>query len=578
MSETETGIETGTETNPFDRDHYDYSSWFFWVEASAEQQAEQLAQQKEFLRLRPDSSIGERCFLSPLAAIQVETLTLGRSSYISGHAYLTGTLQTGPNCTINPFCVIRGNIRLGHSVRIGAHTSMLAFNHTITDPDLPVFKQPTSQRGITIGDDVWIGSHVMVLDGITIGDRAVVGAGSIVTKDVPAGAIVAGNPATVRKWRVPELAPREASHAAAAEPVLAEQVRGFDRMVREQAERVLARSWDAGLGRYVDAPGSAPSVRAHCDAVEVAAYLTGQVPPQLTREEHIAWLRGLQDPISGMIAELDASGRPGPTVTDLSVDDAHYHVLCVGYALDVLGSSVAHPIHAVDRLGADGLVELLDSLPWRGSPWRSSNVADMLGTALLWNTRAGSPHSAATAAGLFGWLHTRVDPRTGMWGTDDPRSGRLETVNGFYRTSRGSFAQFGLPLPHPERVVDTVLAHADDARYFAPDRQNACNVLDVAHPLWLAGRTGGYRQDEIRRVAARLLTDALSHWRPGEGFAFAAESGTGRDPLAETPGLRGTEMWLAIVWYLADLLGISRSLSYRPGGIHRPEPAASLVR
>ncbi|SEE67711.1 acyltransferase [Ruania alba] len=563
------------QANPFDRDHYDYSSWFFWAQASEEQKQEQLAQQEQFLRSRPDSSIGERCFISPLAAVQVERLALGRSCYISGHAYLTGTLETGPNCTINPFCVVRGTIRLGHSVRIGAHTSMLAFNHTITDPDVPVFKQPISQRGITIGDDVWIGSHVMVLDGITIGDRAVVGAGSIVTKDVPAGAIVAGNPATVRKWRVAELEPQPTASAPAGEPTLAQELRTFDERARGQAEEILDRSWNRSLERFVDAPGRPPTVRAHCDAIEVAAYLTGEVPPQLSREAHVSWLQGLQDPGSGMIAELDASGRPGPAVTDLSVGEAHYHVLCVGYALEVLGSRFAYPIHAVDRLGADGLIELLDGLPWQGTPWRSSNTADMLGTALLWNTRAAAPRAATTAAGLFGWLHTHVDPATGMWGTDDPRSGRLQTVNAFYRTSRGSFAQFGLPLPHPERVVDTVLAHAQDARYFASDRQNACNVLDVAHPLWLASGRSGYRRDEIRQVARGLLADALTHWQQ-HGFAFAAASGTGRDPVAETPGLQGTEMWLAIIWYLADLLEVSNALSYRPGGVHRPEPAGSL--
>lgn len=45
--------------------------------------------------------------------------------------------------------------------------------------------------------------------------------------------------------------------------------------------------------------------------------------------------------------------------------------------------------------------------------------------------------------------------------------------------------------------------------------------------------------------------------------------------LAETePGLQGTEMWLAIAWYLADLLGVSDALGYRPRGVHRPEPSS----
>lgn len=54
---------------------------------------------------------------------------------------------------------------------------------------------------ISVGDDVWIGSHAIILSGITIGNGAVVGAGSVVTKDVPPYAIVAGNPARIIKYR-----------------------------------------------------------------------------------------------------------------------------------------------------------------------------------------------------------------------------------------------------------------------------------------------------------------------------------------------------------------------------------------
>ena len=77
-----------------------------------------------------------------------------------------------------------------------------------------------------------------------------------------------------------------------------------------------------------------------------------------------------------------------------------------------------------------------------------------------------------------------------MWGSATAERGLLPVVNGFYRASRGTFAQFGTPLPYPERVIDTVLRHARDPRWFAPVARNACNVLDVAHPLWLARGSG----------------------------------------------------------------------------------------
>ncbi|GAB2608518.1 acyltransferase [Pseudactinotalea suaedae] len=574
--------DAATAANPFDRNHFDYSPWSFWGEATEAEQEAQLELQRRFVGSGvADVELGEQCFISPLAAVQVERLVLGTRSYIAGHAYVTGSLVTGEHCTINTSAVVRGDVTLGHAVRIGAHTSLLAFNHTMTDPDVPVFRQPMSQRGITIGDDVWIGSHVVVLDGVTIGDRAVVAAGSVVTKDVPAGAIVAGNPAQVKKWRVPALAPEPQVPTAGvgADATLTDELRAFMRTARADAESVLARSWEPSIadGRYLAAPAGAPTVRAHCDAIEIAAYLTGDVPSQLSKDEHVRRLLSLQHPGSGMIASFDERGQLQEPVLGVRDGQANYHVLCVGYALDLLGERFAHPITAVENLGADGVLAELDALPWDGRAWSGGHGVDMYGTALLWNRRHGTPGHAATAAALFGWLSTNVDPTTGMWGKPAPDSGDLEIVNGFYRASRGSYAQFGVPLPYRERVIDTVLRHAQDARFFAPDRQNACNVLDVAHPLWLAGRDLDYRRAEIQALATRLLRNAIAHWRPGEGFSFAVPSGTGRDPVAETPALQGTEMWLAIVWLLADLLGMSTVLGYRPGGIHRPEPADRLL-
>ena len=54
-------------------------------------------------------------------------------------------------------------------------------------------------KSVIIGKNVWIGTHAVILPGVTIGDRAVIGAGSIVTKDVPANSVAVGNPAKVIK-------------------------------------------------------------------------------------------------------------------------------------------------------------------------------------------------------------------------------------------------------------------------------------------------------------------------------------------------------------------------------------------
>jgi len=302
------------------------------------------------------------------------------------------------------------------------------------------------------------------------------------------------------------------------------------------------------------------------------------VPGQLSAEEHIGRLSGLQDPKSGLVPEF---GEPLPVADAdgfIGEGAALYHVLCVGYALDLLGPGLPHPVGGVRDMTARQLVDRLEGLPWRTGAWGAGAWVDSWATAAHWNLRHGH-HGDATPESLFGWLLTRADPWTGMWGSPSPEDGRLQVVNGYYRLTRGSFAQFGLPLPHPERVVDAVLDHTRDARYFGAGRENACNVLDVAHPLWLCTRqlgpgAGGYRSAEIHDWAERQLATVLPRWQHGLGFGF----GPGTAGPGPEPGLQGTEMWLAIIWYLADLLGRTDELGYRPRGIHRPEPARQGIR
>ncbi|MFF9810846.1 acyltransferase [Streptomyces coeruleorubidus] len=590
---------------------FDHCPWLYAEHASQRQRAAQERRRKRLLGTAGSVRLGEGCFVAETAAVYPDILHLGDRSYIAAHAYVTGDVRTGADCTVNPFTVVRGTVTLGDGVRIGAHSSLLAFNHG-TSPELPVHQQPVTSRGITIGDDVWIGSHVVVVDGVTIGDHCVVGAGAVVTKDLPAWTVAAGNPARrIRDRREPRGAsqgaevpggaapgaaasgraaagprrrpaaepptgpPRGAPHPAVDErepSALAGDLSAFAIAARAQAADLLDRCRQPGTGRYVDRPGAEPTVRAHCDAVEIAQLLLGEAPPHLPAAEHAARLRALQDPVTGLVPEYGAS-PPVPGPAGLPEDGASaYHVLCVGYALDLLGSSFAHPVHTVRTTTADRLVRHLADLPWRDRAWHAGAWVDSWSTAAHWNLRLGTEAAALGALeALFGWLHTHADPWTGMWGSPTPESGRLQMVNGCYRLIRGSFARFGLPVPYAERVIDTVLDHARDPRHFAPGRENACNVLDVIHPLWLCARQTSHRAEEARSWAASRLTAALRRWHPGRGFPFGPTpdgTGPGREP-----GLQGTEMWLAIVWLLADLVGLADVLGYRPLGIHRPEPA-----
>ncbi|MBB5778932.1 acyltransferase [Nonomuraea jabiensis] len=539
---------------------FDFCPWLYWDHATEEDRRAQESHLEE-LRTRFDLKAG-KVFVSPLAAVHADRLRMGDHCYIAAHAYVTHDVVMGDDCTVNPYAVVRGNIVLGNAVRIGAHTSLLGFNHG-TAPDRPVFRQPTTSKGIRIGDDVWIGSNVVVLDGVTIGDHAVVGAGAVVTKDVPAWAMVAGNPARrIRDRRSPAGGgPSAAGSGGDLEGLLA----GFAARAREQAQDVLGRCWTGE--RYVDRPDAPPTVRAWCDAVEIADLLLDGPLPTPAREEIVAFLRDRQDPATGLVPEVDASEPP-------SLDGiSAYHVLCVGYALDLLGTRFRHPVHAVANVDSQQLIASLDALDWERNAWTAGSWVDAFGTGLHRNLADFGVRGELET--LYGWLLTRCSQAHGMWGEPDPDAGWLQVVNGFYRLTRGTFAQFGVPVPYPERAVDTVLAQARDPRYFGPDTGNACNVLDVIHPLWLLGRQTRHRREEGAAWAREHLVRAVGGWHDGAGLSFALTRGSG---AARTPGLQGTEMWLAIIWLLADYLGVSDALGYRPRGIHRPEPAARLPR
>ena len=92
---------------------------------------------------------------------------------------------------------------MGKDVLIAAFTYIAAGgNHIYEDKTVPIRKQGfISRGGVTLGDDVWIGSHTAILDGVTVGRGAIIGAHSLVNKDLPEWAIAFGCPARVERLR-----------------------------------------------------------------------------------------------------------------------------------------------------------------------------------------------------------------------------------------------------------------------------------------------------------------------------------------------------------------------------------------
>ncbi|KAF5050111.1 2,3,4,5-tetrahydropyridine-2,6-dicarboxylate N-acetyltransferase [anaerobic digester metagenome] len=118
-----------------------------------------------------------------------------------------GNIAISNNVMIGAYSVVfgHGNISIGENTIIASHVVIIPANHRFNALDVPICHQGISAKGIQIGENVWIGAHAVILDGVTIGTGAIVAAGAVVNRDVPPYSIVGGVPATVIKHRAESL-------------------------------------------------------------------------------------------------------------------------------------------------------------------------------------------------------------------------------------------------------------------------------------------------------------------------------------------------------------------------------------
>lgn len=109
-----------------------------------------------------------------------------------------GRVSLGDNVFIGRYSFLDGDIEIGNGVMLAASVAIVGGDHAFRTVGMPMFAAPREHWNKTVvEDDVWIGHGAIVLNGLRIGRGAMVAAGSVVTKDVPPYAIVAGNPARV---------------------------------------------------------------------------------------------------------------------------------------------------------------------------------------------------------------------------------------------------------------------------------------------------------------------------------------------------------------------------------------------
>lgn len=184
---------------------------------------------QKFARARPVIGIGRQLFLR--IPISMRNRTLRSSRMINGSAgllirylaistvanacgdnvgihpgaYLLSPegLTLGSNVSIHPMCYIdaSGGISIGSDVSIAHGVTILSTTHTFSERKLPIKYQPVRSLKTRIENGVWIGAKATVLGGVTIGEGAIIGAGAVVTSDIPPFAVAVGVPARISSER-----------------------------------------------------------------------------------------------------------------------------------------------------------------------------------------------------------------------------------------------------------------------------------------------------------------------------------------------------------------------------------------
>lgn len=149
------------------------------------------------------------CFVGPGVKLEIgrgARLRLGRWCWLGhgtkirvheGEVSIGAKTVFGQECTISAF----QHVSIGRECIVADRVMLIDFDHGVVDAERPIRLQGIYKRDLRIGHNVWIGYGACLLRGVTVGDNAVIGTSSVVTKDVPANAVVGGVPAKVLRMR-----------------------------------------------------------------------------------------------------------------------------------------------------------------------------------------------------------------------------------------------------------------------------------------------------------------------------------------------------------------------------------------
>lgn len=129
-------------------------------------------------------------------------VSCGKDVNFEQYASFDPELKIGDRSGVGKNASLSGHIVIGKDVMMGPYCTMMTYSHNHDRIDIPMNQQGFEpERTKYIGDDVWIGRNVTILPGANVGSHCIIGAGAVVTKDVPDYAIVGGVPAKVIRYR-----------------------------------------------------------------------------------------------------------------------------------------------------------------------------------------------------------------------------------------------------------------------------------------------------------------------------------------------------------------------------------------
>jgi acetyltransferase-like isoleucine patch superfamily enzyme len=148
-------------------------------------------------------------FLAPGVKLQIgkaARVRFGRWVWI-GHGTKIrcheGNVRIGAKTVLGQECTISAyqHVSIGEQCIVADRVMLIDFDHNVAEVERPIRVQGIYKRDVRVGSNVWIGYGAQILRGVTVGDNAIIGASAVVTKDVPANAVVAGAPARVIRMR-----------------------------------------------------------------------------------------------------------------------------------------------------------------------------------------------------------------------------------------------------------------------------------------------------------------------------------------------------------------------------------------